>query len=79
MFVVARILPGPLPAYKIKEWDDTPVDGTYYEEYLQKVRVTYLFRVEKVLKREKNRLFVKWKGWPDKYTSWVSTKDVKKL
>ena len=74
-----RILPGPLPAYKVKEWDDTPVGGTYYEEDLQKVRVTDLFRVEKVLKREKNRLFVKWKGWPDKYNSWISTKDVKKL
>ena len=79
VFVVSRMLPGPLPAYKIKEWDDTPVGGTYYEEDLQKVRVADVFRVEKVLKREKNRLWVKWKGWPDKYNSWVSTKDVKKL
>ena len=53
--------------------------GTYYEEDLQKVRVADVFRVEKVLKREKNRLLVKWKGWPEKYNSWVSTKDVKKL
>ena len=79
VFVVSHILPGPLPAYKIKEWDDMPVGGAYYEEDLQKVRVTDLFRVEKVLKREKNRLLVKWKGWPDKYNSWVFAKDVKKL
>jgi len=79
VFVVHRVIPGAIPTYKIHEWDDTPLDGTYYEEDLQKVRVTDLFRVEKVLKREKNRLFVKWKGWPDKYNSWISTKDVKKL
>ena len=53
VFVVHRVLPGPLPAYKIREWDETPVEGTFYEEDLQKVYVTDIFRVEKVLKRRK--------------------------
>jgi len=76
VFVVHRVLPGPLPAYKIREWDETPVEGTFYEEDLQKVYVTDIFRVEKVLKRRKNQLLVKWKGWPDKYNSWISTEDI---
>ena len=76
MFVVHRVNPGAIPTYKIREWDDTPVQGTFYEQDLQKVHVSDIFRVEKVLKRRKDRLLVKWKGWPDKYNSWISSRDV---
>ena len=69
VFVVHRVIPGPVPTYKIHEWDDTPVQGTFYEEDLQKVHVSEVFRIEKVLKRQKDRWLVKWKGWPDK-CSW---------
>ena len=79
MFVVHRVVPGPVPTYKIREWDDTPVDGTFYDADLQKVHVSDVFRIEKVLKRQKDRLLVKWKGWPDKYNSWIARGDVTSL
>ena len=59
VFVVHRVIPGPVPTYKIHEWDDTPVKGTFYEEDLQKVHVSDVFRIEKVLKRQKDRWLVK--------------------
>ena len=31
VFVVHRVVSGPVPTYKIREWDDTPVQGTFYE------------------------------------------------
>ena len=76
VFVVHRVNPGAIPTYKIREWDDTPVQGTFYEQDLQKVHVSDIFRVEKVVKRQKDQLLVKWKGWPDKYNSWISSRDV---
>ena len=79
VFVVHRVIPGPVPTYKIQEWDDTPVQGTFYEEDLQKVHVSDVFRIEKVLKRQKDRWLVKWKGWPDKYNSWIRSQDVTSL
>ena len=79
VFVVHRVIPGPVPTYKIHEWDDTPVQGTFYEEDLQKVHVSDVFRIEKVLKRQKDRWLVKWKGWPDKYNSWIARGDVTSL
>ena len=78
VFVVHQVRPGPVVTYKLKEWDGSAVEGTFYEEDLQKVYQTDVFRVEKVLKRQKDQLLVKWKGWPDKYSSWISTKDVVK-
>jgi len=56
VFVVHRVVPGPVPTYKIREWDDTPVQGTFYEEDLQKVHVSDVFRIEKVLKRQKKSM-----------------------
>ena len=55
--------------------------GTFYHEDLQKVHVSdeALFRIEKVLKRQKGQMLVKWKGWPDKYNSWISSASVSKL
>ena len=81
VFVVHRVVPGSVPIYKIREWDDTPVQGTFYDADLQKVHVSdqALFRIEKVLKRQKDRWLVKWKGWPDKYNSWIARGDVTSL
>ena len=38
-----------------------------------------LFRVEKVLKRKGNQVFVAWKGWPKQYNSWIWKKDLQVL
>ena len=37
IFIVDRVLNTYVPSYKIKEYDETPIKGTFYEEELQKV------------------------------------------
>lgn len=73
VFVVKSVHQREVPTYKIKEWDGTPVQGTFYNEDLQKVTALDdgVFRVEKVLKKKGNKMLVQWKGWPVKYNSWV--------
>ena len=80
VFIVSRVIPGVVVTYKIKEMDDTPLEGNFYTQDLQKVSVSDddLYRVEKVLKRKGNKLLVRWKGCPDKYDSWIDKKDVQK-
>ena len=52
VFVVARVMQGVVPTYKINRWDGTPLNGTFYAQNLQKVTVMDddLFRVEKIVK-----------------------------
>ena len=80
VFIVDRVKPGPVPTFRITEWDGTPIEGTFYTQDLQKVQVSDddLFRVEKVIRRKGTKLFVRWKGWPVKYDSWIDKKDVQR-
>ena len=57
------------------------MEGTFYKQDLQNVHVSSdaLFRIENELKRKKGQLLVKWKGWPDKYNSWILNSELKKL
>ena len=65
------------PIYKLVDWHDKPVEGTFYQTELQKVEATDedLFKVEEVIKykgRGRNKeALVKWKGWPKKFNSWI--------
>ena len=79
VFVVRKINKGTIPTYKIEEWDGTTLQGTFYKQDLQKVTVTddNIFRIEKIVKRKGNKVLVNWKGWPDKYNSWIEKRLVK--
>jgi len=41
----------------------TPINGSFYEEELQKVKDKNAFLVEKILKRKNNQVLVKWSGF----------------
>lgn len=81
VFFVRRAEAGSVPTYKLQEWDGTPLKGTFYQEDVQKVHVLddALFRVEKVVRRRGPNVLVRWKGWPDKYDSWIPKRQLTRL
>ena len=78
VFEVYRVVDGQPITYKVKELDGTRIEGTFYAQELQRVHVDddTVWRIEKVLKRRGDRLYVQWKGWPSKYNSWIRRQDV---
>ena len=60
VFVVCRVQQAPAHSYKVEEMYGTPLKRTLYEQNLQKVTVNgdSLFRIEEVLQRSKDKLFV---------------------
>ena len=78
---MSNVVPGVVYTYKVKEMNDTPVRGTFYEQDWQKAQISddALYRIEKVFKRQGNKVLVSWKGFPPKYNSLLNKKDIQKL
>ena len=65
------------PIYKLADWYNKPVKGTFYQKELQKIEVRDddMFKVEKVIKYKgrgnKREALVRWLGWPKQFDSWI--------
>ena len=82
--ITKRVLRRP-PVYKIADFDDEELKGTFYEQELQKVNKSDsdFYRVEEILRsrmrNKRKEYFVKWLGYPDKFNSWVPAESVKDI
>ena len=61
--------------YVISDVNGEEITGTFNEKELQKTNQKE-FRIEKVLKRKSNKLYVKWKGYNNSFNSWINKKDL---
>ena len=59
----------------INDLKGAEIKGSFYEKELQKTNKKE-FRIEKIIKRAGNRLYVKWKGYDNSFNSWVNEKDL---
>ena len=75
VFVVNKIKNTFPWTYVIKEFNRDEITGTFYEKELQKTNQKE-FRIEKVIKRKGDKLYVKWKGYDNSFNSWVNKKDL---
>jgi transposase InsO family protein len=83
LFTVASVLRTIPVTYRIKEENDELIAGTFYEKELQKVERKKVFEIEAILdtrvfKRQKQS-FVKWKGYPNTYNTWINNNQLQKL
>ncbi|CAC5411283.1 unnamed protein product [Mytilus coruscus] len=71
-----------IPVYKISEFDNSPVQGLFYEQEMIKVdkdENSMWYIEEKVKKRKRNghsQWLVIFEGWPDKYNQWIEQGDI---
>ena len=61
--------------YKLEDLQGEEIKGTFYEPELQKSK-EQIYRIEKVIEEENGRSLVKWKGYSDKFNSWVNNEDL---
>ena len=75
VFVVNKVQ-NPFPwTYLINDLNGEEIMGRSYEKELQKTDPTE-FRIDKVIKRKGNKLYVKWKGYDNSFNSWIDKKDI---
>ena len=61
--------------YVINDLNGEEIIGTFYEKELQKIDQQG-FRIEKVIERKCDKLYVKWKGYDNSCNSWIDEKDL---
>ena len=59
----------------INDLNGEEIIGTFYENELQDTSQKE-FRIEKVLKKKGDTLYVKWKGYDNSFNSWIDKKDI---
>lgn len=62
--------------YLLKSYQDEEIQGSVYAEELQHVRNPDEYLVEKILRRKKGYVYVKWLGFDNQHNSWIPEKDI---
>ena len=61
--------------YAISDLNSEEIVGMFYKKELQKTNQKE-FRVEKVMKRKGDKLYVIWKGHDNSFNSWIDKKEM---
>ena len=73
IFVIKKIKNTVPWTYIINDLNGEEIIGTFYENELQKTDQKE-FRIEKVLKKKGDKLYVKWKSYDNSFNSWIDKK-----
>ena len=70
VFVIKKVKNTVPWTYVINDLNGEEIIGTFYEKELQKTNQEE-FRIEKVIKRKGDKIYVKWKGYDNLLNSWI--------
>ena len=69
-FVIKKVKNTVPWTYVINDLNGDDIIGTFYEKELQRTRI------EKVIKRKGDKLYVKWKDYDNSFNNWIDKKDL---
>ena len=75
VFIISKIENTVSWTYVISDLNGEPIARSFYEKELQETS-QQVFRIEKVLKRKGDKLYVKWKGYDNSFNIWIDKKDL---
>ena len=61
--------------YVVNDLSGEEINGSFYEKEIQKT-CQKEFRIEKVLTRKGDKLCIEWKGYDNRFNSWIDKKDL---
>ena len=75
IFVISKTKNSVPWTYVVSDLNGEEITGSFYENELQKTSQEES-RIEKVLKRKGDNLYIKWKGYDSRFNSWIYKKDL---
>ena len=74
IFTISKILHTNPVTYQLKDELGNIIQGCFYEEEIKKTNFPNTFLIERIIKKNKNKMLVKWLGSP--YNTWITAKDI---
>jgi Integrase core domain len=82
VFEIKTVLNRNPPMYEVTDLSKETILGRFYEKELQQVLLPEFHTIEKILRTRgtgtSKQLYVKWKGYPAKFNSWIAASDIRK-
>lgn len=75
-FIIHELQPRDPPMYKLRDLNGEILNGSFYEQELQKVKISpnTVFRIEKIIDQKiqngRKMVKVRWQGWNSHFDSW---------
>ena len=77
LFKIHSINKSNVITYKIKDLNDEIIEGIFYERELQKTKnASQVYIIEKIIRKNKNKYLVKWRGYSNDFNTWVDKDDI---
>lgn len=71
LFKIVKIQLTNPATYLLEDMSGGPIRGSFYEHELQKAKHQDAYLVQKVLRRKRNKVYVKWLGFDKSHNSWI--------
>ena len=72
LFKIYKINKSNVITYQLKDMNDEIIKAIFYEKELQLTKnTTGEYIIEKILKTNKNKIYVKWRGYSNNFNSWI--------
>ena len=78
VFVIKKVKNTVPWTYVITDLNGDEISGIFYEKELQKTNQQE-FKIEKVIKRKLDKLYVKWKGYDSSFNRWIDKKKLNQI
>ena len=75
IFIIKKIKNTVPWTYVINDLNGDQIIGIFYEKELQGSKQNE-FRIEKVIKKKRDKLYAKWKCYNNSFNSWIDKKDI---
>ena len=79
LYKIYKINVSSVITYQLKDMNDEIINGQFYEKELQSTKNTIGEHIiEKILKTNKNKIYVRWRGYDSSFNSWIDKNTVTK-
>ncbi|XP_058810186.1 uncharacterized protein LOC131675277 [Phymastichus coffea] len=76
IFTIDRVMKTVPFTYRLKDYQDKPIAGGFYEEELLRTKYPDIYLIEKVVRKCGDHYYVKWLGFDESHNSYVHKDDM---